>query len=101
MYNEAMIYQAQGRYEDAIKVLSDAVTGVKSQSSVLPNRRRSLAILFQQLGQLYRDSQNYSAAVYTYQELGHLGEEEDRRARILLMETYRQAQQLHKELPNG
>lgn len=101
MYNEAMIYEAQGRYEDAIKVLSDAVTGVKSQSSVLPNRRRSLAILFQQLGQLYRDAQNFSAAVYTYQELGHLGEEEDHRARILLMETYRQAKDLPKALQIG
>src|SRR6266446_5896095 len=29
MYNEAMLYQAQGRYEDAIRVLSDAVTGIK------------------------------------------------------------------------
>src|SRR5437867_923923 len=28
MYNEAMLYQAQGRYEDAIRVLSDAVTGI-------------------------------------------------------------------------
>ena len=59
MYNEAMLYEAQGRYEDAISVLSDAVTGVKGQSSVLPSRRRSLAILYQQLGQLYRDTQNY------------------------------------------
>ena len=55
MYNEAMIYEAQGRYEDAIRVLSDAVTGVKAQSTVLPSRRRSLAILYQQLGMLYRD----------------------------------------------
>src|SRR5664279_4445298 len=101
MYNEAMIYEAQGRYEDAIKVLSDAVTGVKGQSSVLPNRRRSLAILYQQLGQLYRDAQNYQAAVYTYQELGHLGDEEDHRARILLMETYRQAKDLPKALQVG
>jgi tetratricopeptide (TPR) repeat protein len=101
MYNEAMIYEAQGRYEDAIKVLSDAVTGVKAQSSVLPNRRRSLAILYQQLGQLYRDAQNYQAAVYTYLELGHLGDEEDHRARILSMETYRQAKELPKALQIG
>ncbi len=101
MYNEAMIYEAQGRYEDAIKVLSDAVTGVKGQSTVLPNRRRSLAILYQQLGQLYRDAQNYQAAIYTYQELGHLGDEEDHRARILLMETYRQAKDLSKALQIG
>src|SRR5580692_7136056 len=36
MYNEAMLYEAQGRYEDAVRVLSDAVTGLKSQSPVLP-----------------------------------------------------------------
>jgi tetratricopeptide (TPR) repeat protein len=101
MYNEAMIYESQGRYDDAIKVLSDAVTGIKSQSNVLPNRRRSLAILYQQLGQLYRDAQNYQAAVYTYQELGHLGEEEDQRARLLLMETYRQSKDLPKGLQIG
>src|SRR6202140_4034974 len=47
MYNEAMLYEAQGRYEDAVRVLSDAVTGLKSQSTALPSRRRSLAILYQ------------------------------------------------------
>jgi tetratricopeptide (TPR) repeat protein len=101
MYNEAMLYQAQGRYEDAIRVLSDAVTGIKSQSPVQPTRRRSLAILYQQLGQLYRDTQNYQAAIFTYEELGHLGEEEDRRARMMIMDTYRAAKDLPKALQTG
>src|SRR5258708_8011217 len=96
MYNEAMVYQAQGRYEDAIRVLSDAVTGIKGQSPTPPSRRRSLAILYQQLGQLYRDTQNYPAAIYTFEELGHLGEEEDRRARIIIMDTYRTPKNLPK-----
>jgi Flp pilus assembly protein TadD len=101
MYNEAMLYQAQGRFDDAIRVLSDAVTGIKGQSSVLPTRRRSLAILYQQLGQLYRDTQNYQAAIFTYEELGHLGDEEDRRARMLTMDTYRVAKDLPKALAVG
>ena len=101
MYNEAMLYEAQGRFEDAIRVLSDAVTGLKSQSPVLPSRRRSLAILYQQLGQLYRDTQNYQAAMYTYEELGRLGDEEDRRARVLIMDTYRVAKDLPKALQTG
>ena len=100
MYNEAMLYQAQGRNEDAIRVLSDAVTGIKGQQG-LPSRARSLAILYQQLGQLYRDSQNYQAAVYTYQELGRLGEEEDRRSRLLIMDIYRAAKDLPKALQTG
>jgi tetratricopeptide (TPR) repeat protein len=101
MYNEAMLYEAEGRYEDAIRVLSDAVSGLKSQATVLPSRRRSLAILYQQLGQLYRDEQKYQEAIYTYQELGHLGDEEDRRARMLIMDTYRAAKDLPKALQTG
>jgi tetratricopeptide (TPR) repeat protein len=101
MYNEAMLYQAQGRYEDAIRVLSNAVTDIKGQSPALSTRRRSLAILYQQLGQLYRDTQNYPAAIYTFEELGHLGEEEDRRARMMIMDTYRAAKDLPKALQNG
>jgi tetratricopeptide (TPR) repeat protein len=101
MYNEAMLYQAQGRYEDAIRVLSDAVTGIKGQSPSLPSRKRSLAILYQQLGQLYRDSQNFPAAIYTFEELGHLGEEEDRRARMMIMDTFRAAKDLPKALQTG
>jgi tetratricopeptide (TPR) repeat protein len=101
MYNEAMLYQAQGRNEDAIRVLSDAVAGIKGQTSGLPSRGRSLAILYQQLGQLYRDTQNYQAAIFTYQELGRIGEEEDRRARLLLMDIYRAAKDLPKALQTG
>jgi tetratricopeptide (TPR) repeat protein len=101
MYNEAMLYQAQGRFEDAIRVLSDAATGVKAQPATQPSRRRSLAILYQQLGQLYRDTQNYQSAVFTYEELGHLGEEEDRRARMMVMDTYRAAKDLTKALAAG
>src|SRR6202043_412406 len=101
MYNEAMLYQAQGRYDDAIRVLSDAITGVKGQSAVLPSRRRSLAILYQQLGQVYELKQNYSAAVYTFEELGHLGDEEDVRARGLIMAAYRDAKDLPKALQAG
>lgn len=101
MYNEAMLYQAQGRYDDAIRVLADAVTGVKGQSPVLPSRRRSLAVLYQELGQVYQQKQNFSAAVYTYEELGHLGDEEDRRARLLIMAAYRDARDLPKALQAG
>ena len=101
MYNEAMLYQAQGRNDDAIRVLSEAVTGIKGQSPAVASRKRSLAILYQQLGQLYRDTQNYPAAIYTFEELGHLGEEEDRRARMMIMDTYRAAKELSKALQTG
>jgi tetratricopeptide (TPR) repeat protein len=101
MYNEGMLYESQGRYEDAIRVLSDAVTGIKAQPSTVPSRRRSLSILYQQLGQLYREVQNYQAAIFTFEELGHLGEEEDRRARMMIMDTHRAAKDLPRALQTG
>jgi len=101
MYQEAMLYRAQGRNEDAIRVLSEAVTGLKNQSDQMPSRRRNLAVMYQQLGKLYTETENYQAAVYTYDELGHLGEEEDHRAKLLLMETHRSAKDLPKALQTG
>jgi tetratricopeptide (TPR) repeat protein len=98
IYYESSIYQAEGRFEDAIRVLSDAVTGVKAQSEFAPARRRTLAILYQQLGQLYREVSNYSAAVNTFEEMLRLGSEEDRRARLMIIDTYRAARDVPKAL---
>ncbi|MBZ5699019.1 MAG: tetratricopeptide repeat protein [Acidobacteriia bacterium] len=98
IYYEASIYEAEGRFEDSIRVLSDAVTAVKAQSEFTPARRRTLAILYQQLGQLYREVSNYVAAVNTFEEMLRLGPEEDRRARVMIIDTYRAARDIPKAL---
>ncbi len=98
IYYESSIYEGEGRYEDSIRVLSDAVTSVKAQSEFTPSRRRTLAILYQQLGQLYREVNKYTAAVNTFEEMLRLGPEEDRRARVLIIDTYRGARDLPKAL---
>jgi len=98
IYYESSIDQAQGRFDDAIRVLSDAVTAVKAQSEFTPSRRRTLAILYQQLGQLYREVSNYTAAVNTFEEMLRLGPEEDRRARAMIVDTYRVARDVPKAL---
>ncbi len=95
---EAYIYEDESRFDDSIHVLSDAVTGVKGQSEFTPSRRRTLAILYQQLGQLYREASNYTAAVNTFDEMIRLGPEEDRRARMMIVETYREARDIPKAL---
>ena len=89
IYNEAAVYEAEEHYDDAVQVLSDAVTQVKGESEFAPARRRSLGILYQLLGQLYRDEQNDSAAINTFEEMVRLGPEEDLRGRMLIIETYR------------
>jgi tetratricopeptide (TPR) repeat protein len=88
------IYEAEARFDDAIRALSDAVAGVQSESEVTPSRRRTLAVLYEQLGGLYREDQNYTAAVNTYQELAQLGADEDHRAELLLIDTYRAARDM-------
>ena len=98
IYNEAAIYQAQGRYDDAIRVLSDAVAGVKTQAEFTPARRRTLAILYQLLGQLYRDQQNFTAAINTFLEMAKLGPEEDQRTRPLIIDAYRASRNLTRAL---
>jgi tetratricopeptide (TPR) repeat protein len=97
-YYQASIYQDEGRFDDSIRVLSDAVTAVKSESEFTPSRRRTLAILYQQLGQLYRETSNYTAAVNTFEEMLRLGAEEDRRARVMIIDTYREARDISKAL---
>ena len=94
IYNEAAIYQAEGRYDDGIRVLSDAVTAVKGQAEAAPTRRRTLAILYQVLGEMYGDQENYTAEVNTFEEMAHLGPEEDRRARALIIDSYQKAHDL-------
>ena len=97
-YYEASIYEDEGRLDDSIRVLSDAVTAVKTESEFTPSRRRALAILYQQLGQLYRETSNYTAAVNTFEEMLRLGTEEDRRARVMIIDTYRDARDISKAL---
>lgn len=97
-YYQASIYEDEGRLDDSIRVLSEAVTAVKTESEFTPSRRRTLAILYQQLGQLYRETSNYTAAVNTFEEMLRLGTEEDRRARVMIIDTYREARDMPKAL---
>lgn len=97
-YYQAAIYEDEGRFDESIRVLSDAVTTVKTESEFTPARRRTLAILYQQLGQLYSETSDYTAAVNTYEEMLRLGTEEDRRARVLIINAYRDARDMPKAL---
>jgi tetratricopeptide (TPR) repeat protein len=88
-YSEAMIYEAQGRYDDAIRLLSSAVTSVKSGAEPAPSNRRTLAILYEQLGRVYREAGNNAAALNTFADLATLGDEEEQRADVMIIDTYR------------
>src|SRR5277367_581369 len=111
LYNEALLYEDQGRYEDAVKVLSDAIVGMKNQvpnpeaagtagngAVSVDNNPNALAILYEQLGHAYREQQNYSAAISTYQDMAQLGPEAQKRAQMLLIDTYRENRDLDRAI---
>jgi tetratricopeptide (TPR) repeat protein len=112
LYNEALLYEDQGRYDDAVKVLSDAIAGMRSQSngSRNPNSSSSdnpasaesspnaLAILYEQLGHAYREQENYTAAIHTYEEMAKLGPDAQKRAEMLVIDTYRENRDLDRAI---
>jgi tetratricopeptide (TPR) repeat protein len=91
VYSEAMIYEAQGRYSDGIQTLKTAVASLKSETTAAPSNRRSLAVLYEQLGHLYVESENYTAAISTFGDMSSLGAEEARRASALTVDAFRAA----------
>ncbi|HMD33037.1 MAG TPA: tetratricopeptide repeat protein [Candidatus Acidoferrales bacterium] len=93
IYNEALTYRAQGRFDDAIRVLSDAVAAARGTE-----RASTMAILYEQLGALFREVENYPAALETFEELRSLGPDQEKRATELIIDTYRMNRQLAKAL---
>ena len=87
LFNEALLYEDQGRYTDAVKVLTDAISGIKGAGAENPN---ALSILYEQLGHAYRDQQNYPAAIETFEEMGKLSPDSQKRSQVLLIDTYRE-----------
>lgn len=98
IYSEALLYEAQGRFDEAIHVLSDSVAAVKSNPASLADSQRTLAVLYEQLGRLNREVENFPAAVSAYRELQRLDTESEKRARALIADTYRLAKDMPRAL---
>jgi tetratricopeptide (TPR) repeat protein len=96
-YNEALLYDAQGRFDDAAHVLADAIAGLTGQGDSASNPN-ALAILYEELGRIYREKEDYASAERSYEELGKLGPEEFRRAQMLLIDTYRESHEIDRAI---
>jgi len=88
-YNMAAVYQGQGRYDDATKLLQDLLK--KSDTSQADRTNR--AIFLERLGMIYREQENYTAAVDTFRKLLPLGDENARSGYQEIIDTYREAKQ--------
>jgi tetratricopeptide (TPR) repeat protein len=97
LYNEALLYEDQARYSDAVKVLTDAIAGIKGQAGGEQNPS-ALGILYEQLGHAYREQQNYPAAIEAFEEMGKLGPDARKRAQALRIDTYRESRDIDRAI---
>ena len=93
-YNIAVVYQAQARYDEAVKLLQDLLKKTeKADTSYSQADRNNRAIFIERLGMVYRDQENYSAAVETFRKMTLLGDDNARTGYQDIIDTYREAKQ--------
>ena len=93
-YNIAVVYQAQGRYDEAEKILQDLLKKTeKPDNSYSQADRNNRGIFIERLGMVYRDQENYPAAVDAFRKMIPLGDDNARTAYQDVIDTYREAKQ--------
>jgi tetratricopeptide (TPR) repeat protein len=93
-YSIAAVYQAQGRYDEAAKILQDLIKKTeKSETGTSQSDRNNRAIFVERLGMIYREQENYTAAVETFRKMLTLGDENARSGYQEIIDTYRDAKQ--------
>jgi tetratricopeptide (TPR) repeat protein len=93
-YSMAAVYQAQGRYDDAVKLLQGLVQKTeKSETGGSQSDRNNRAIFVERLGMVYREQENYTAAVDTFRKMLPLGDDNARSGYQEMIDTYREAKQ--------
>jgi tetratricopeptide (TPR) repeat protein len=93
-YNIAVVYQAQGRYDEAVKALQDLLKRTeKAENSYSQADRNNRAIFIERLGMVYREQENYQAAVETFRKMIPFGDDNARTGYQDVIDTYREAKQ--------
>lgn len=98
IYSEALLYEAQGRFADAIRVLADAVAAVKANAATLANSTRTLVVFYDMLGRLHREVEDYPSAINAFRELLNLDAKGQKGARSMIADTYRLAKDMPRAL---
>ncbi len=90
-YNKAVIYQEQGKSDEATQILQSLVQRTeKSSGSYSPGELSNRAIFLERLGNLYRDTGKSSQAIDTFRKMLALGDENAVRGYQEIIETNRQ-----------
>jgi len=93
-YRTAVIYEIQGRYDDAAQVLQDLLKKTeKPDGNYSSGERNNRAIFVERLGSVYRDQNNVPLAIETFRKMLPLGDDNAKRAYQEMIDTYRDAKQ--------
>jgi tetratricopeptide (TPR) repeat protein len=94
-YNIAVVYEAQARYDEAIKILQDLLKKTeKPDGSYSQGDRNNRGIFIERLGMVYRDQENYSAAVETFRKMLTVGGDDNAKTGYQdIIDTFREAKQ--------
>ncbi len=91
-YNMAVIYQAQGKYEDASQTLISLLKKTeKADGKYSAGEKNNRAVFLERLGSIYRDQNKTALAVDTFRKMLDLGDDSATRAYQQMIDTYRDA----------
>jgi tetratricopeptide (TPR) repeat protein len=93
-YNEALILEAQGKYDDAAAALQKLVTRTtSSDGNYSAGERSNRALFLERLGNIYRESARPQLALDSFRKMLDLGGDESARGYQELVDTYREQKQ--------
>ncbi|HUS18885.1 MAG TPA: tetratricopeptide repeat protein [Terriglobales bacterium] len=93
-YNFALVYAAQGRYEEAIQALQGLLEKTaRPDNTYSQSEANNRSVFLERLGELYRETGKTQLAVETFRKTLTLGEDNAIRGYQRLIDTYRDAKQ--------
>ncbi len=93
-YNEALVYDALGRFDDSIRTLKAVLAKTASPKGTYENGDRSNRALFlDRLGIVDREAGRYDDAVATYKQMAALGGDFEARGDQNVVDAFRDAHQ--------
>lgn len=93
-YNEALINEAQGKFDDAIQILQDLIQKTqKPVANYTSSERNNRSVFLERLGSLYRESGKNQLAIETFRKMVELGDDSAERGYSQMIDTYREDKQ--------
>ncbi|HEY6969291.1 MAG TPA: tetratricopeptide repeat protein [Candidatus Angelobacter sp.] len=93
-YNEALVLEAQGKYDDAATVLQRLLARTaRTDNNYTAGERNNRALFLERLGNIYREESRPLLAIETFRKIVDLGGDESARGYQEMIESYRDQKQ--------